>query len=316
MKPAIIPYTIIKTLSSFTNVYEARLFGWCLAKAQAAAKHYDKNLGNINVQFGLSAARVTFPARYLLQPGEKNYTHIRKAFSLSRKTIATKRGELNIIAFPEIYKAAGEIYCTFLIHQQLWYALLDFTSGYRIADLEIYMRFKSTYSSIFYILISNQQTAYNFSIDYLKQLTGTTETPAYKRGNNFMRKVVEVAKKELDAVAPWTFDYTTERKGKAIGYCNIQPHPNTTYKAQDTTPREKLLESQRVAIDERVRDYLQTSFDLTTDEMEVAERYIPRGVQPTTMIDRLSAIKETAIRQRVTNRKGYLIASLQRMARG
>ena len=316
MKPSIIPYTIIKTLSSFENVYEARLFGWCIAKAQAAAKRYDKNLGQINVQFGLSAARVTFPARYLLQPGEKNYTHIRKAFSLANKTIATKTMELNIIAFPELMKRGGELYVTFLLHQQLWYALLDFTQGYRIADLEIYMRFRSTYSAIFYLLISQQSSDYTFSIDYLKKLTGTQDRQSYSRGNNFIQKVVLVAKKELDEIAPWTFDFVTKKDGRAIGRVAISPHINNKYVPTDVTPREILLESQRIAMDEKVRDYLQYNIGFNNDELEIVERYIPRGMQPLTCIDKLSQIKETAIKNRVSNIKGYIITSLQRLSRG
>lgn len=315
MKPSIIPYTIIHALSSFENIYEARLFGWCIAKAQAAAKRYDKNLGAINVQFGLQAARVTFPARYLLAEGEKNYTPIRKAFSLARKTITTKTGELNIIAFPELLKRGGELYVTFLLHQSIWYALLDFTQGYRLADIEVYMRFRCQYSAIFYLLISQQQDTYTLSIDYLRQLTGTTQLKAYNRGNNFMRKVVQAAKDELDQIAPWTFDYATQRDGKAIGRCIITPHANTHYQAQDTTPRERLLEMQRVALDERVRDYLQDSWHMTTEEMEVAERYIRHDIPPMQLIERLAQVKETALRTQPANPKGYLINTLKRMQR-
>lgn len=312
MTPAIIPYPIIKTLSSLDNIYEARLFGWCIAKAQAAAKHYDTNLGHINIQFGLSAARVTFPARYLLQPGEKNYAHISKAFSLARKTIDTKHGQLNIIAFPELIKRGGELWFTFLLHQQLWYALLDFTAGYRIADLEVYMRFRSTYSVIFYLLISQQREDYTFSLDYLKQLTGTSGLPAYNRGNNFIAKVVDVAKRELDRDAPWTFDYVTERNGRALGRCVIRPHANATYVAHDETPRERLLEMQRVVIDERVRDYLQYNIGMLTDEMEVAERWLPRTMEPDRLICWLADVKETARRNNVSNLKGYVIGALKR----
>lgn len=315
MKPSIIPYTIIKTLSSFDNIYEARLFGWCIAKAQAAAKHYDKNLGQINIQFGLQAARVTFPARYLLTEGEKNYTGIRKAFSLARKTVSTKTGELNVIAFPELIKKGGEIYVTFMLHQSIWYALLDFSQGYRIADIEVYMRFRSQYSSIFYLLISQQKDVYTLSLDYLKQLTGTTDRPAYTRGNNFIRKVVDVAKRELDSMAPWTFDYTTQKDGKAIGRCIIQPHANEHYTQQEDTPRAKLLQMQRVALDERVRDYLTFSWDLTADELEIAERYIRRDIDPLQLIQRLHDIKDTAARTQPANKKGYLINALKRMQR-
>ena len=45
-----------------------------------------------------------------------------------------------------------------------------------------------------------------YSIEQLKEMFCVADK--YERINDFMRKVVEAAKKELDGVSPYTFEYT------------------------------------------------------------------------------------------------------------
>ena len=67
VKDSIIPYSIIGSLSKIENVYELRLFGWILAKAQSVLKLYNKNLADINLQYALDMCEITFlPALKLL----------------------------------------------------------------------------------------------------------------------------------------------------------------------------------------------------------------------------------------------------------
>ena len=56
-KAAIIPYVIIQSIAALDNIYEARLFGWVLAKAQSVLKLYNKDLAEINLQHASTALR-------------------------------------------------------------------------------------------------------------------------------------------------------------------------------------------------------------------------------------------------------------------
>ncbi|WP_264802578.1 hypothetical protein, partial [Bacillus sp. CN2] len=87
MKDAQISYIVLQSLRQLDNIYEVRLFGWVIAKAQAALKRYNKDLSHINMEHALNLVRVTLPARYLLQIGDTNYKNIPKAFTLAQKSV-------------------------------------------------------------------------------------------------------------------------------------------------------------------------------------------------------------------------------------
>jgi plasmid replication initiation protein len=72
------------------------------------------------------------------------------------------------------------------------------------------MSFKSQFSMRFYELLSNQKTPLIYSIEQLKEMFCVTDK--YERINDFIRYVVDAAKKELDEVSPYTFEYTPLKK--------------------------------------------------------------------------------------------------------
>ena len=215
MKDSIIPYAIISSLSSIDNIYEMRLFGWIIAKAQSVLKLYNKDLSDINIEHAMQLTRVTLPARYLLGIGDNNYRNVKKSFTLAKKMIEYERDgiekSLNIIAFPEYKKDGYNSIVTFVIHQELWHALLNFTKGYRLINLPTYMRLQSTYAVIMYMLVSNQKNPVTYRMDRLKQILGADQRKSYKHNGMFISKVIESAKRELDEKATVTFDYGMDR---------------------------------------------------------------------------------------------------------
>lgn len=317
MKNSIIPYVIIKSLSQLENIHEVRLFGWVLAKAQSVLKLYNKDLGDINMQHALDMQRVTMPARYLLQTGDTNYKNISKAFSLAKKTIEYEREDrrynLNIIAFPEYVKKGAHSYVTFVIHNELWHALLDFSKGYRIVSLPTYMKLKSTYSVIMYILCSQQREPITYHIETLKKTLGADTQKAYVRNANFFAKVLDAAKRELDDCSQYTFEYTANRAGRGGAYTMVTIIPTINKKAQ--RPKEdaktKHLEQQRVRLSQNVSDYLLYSFGMSPTEQENVERMIEQLGNEERQIQFLATIKEAACTRRVANPAGYLVQSLR-----
>ena len=184
---SLVPFALIESLKCLDNIYEARLFSWIIAKAQSVLKYYNKELGSINIQFALDMARVTLPAKMLLAPGDDNYKEIPKAFSLANKTVdyVSESGNvyhLNIIAFPEyIKKPNGTSYVTFVIHNQLWHAILDnFKKGYRVVNLLDIFHLTSKYSVILYYLLS-QQRQFRVGVDVLRQLLGAPDSRNKRR---------------------------------------------------------------------------------------------------------------------------------------
>lgn len=318
MKKSIVPYICIQALGCIDNIYEMRLFGLVIAKAQCVQKRYNKNLDSINLQHAMNMVRVTMPARYLLQEGDNNYRNVHKAFTLAQKTFDWEYEghvfKLNMIAFPEYHKTDRGAFITFVIHNRMWLALLDFSKGHRLIELPIYMRLRSTYSVIFYLLTVNQEKPLTFAIDTLKKYTGCDTKKAYQRNNNFIAKVIEPARAELDRLAPTTFEYALQRQGRGGPYAIVKliPTPSKHFTPPEIdTARDEALDRQRVRLTTPVTDYLADNFGMDTRTMERNEEAIARiGTEPQ-QLDFLSDIKAHCLRQNVRNKAGYLVRSLQ-----
>lgn len=319
MKDSIIPYIIVKTLSKIDNIYEMRLFGYIFAKAQSVMKLYNKDLSAINLQHAMNLTRVTMPARYLLQMGDTNYRHIHKAFELATKHVDYERGgweaKLNIIAFPEFQKQGRNSMITFVIHNDLWHALLDLSKGYRLINLPTYMKLKSTYSVIMYLLISQQNKPMEYQTDTLKRLTGADTNKAYERTNNFITKVVKSAQKELNEVSPYTFTFETKRSGRGgvISKITITPMKNPDFKIpEQTDQRTKDLERQRIRLHPEVVAYLEHNCGVDAAGIESIEGAISQMGDYDVQIRRIAEFKDMARRNGITNVAGYVVNAIKK----
>lgn len=318
MKDSIIPYLIIRTLAKIDNIFEMRLFGYIFAKAQSVMKVYNKDLSGINLQHAMNLTRVTLPARYLLQIGDNNYQHIERAFELASKWVDYERDgwkvKLNIIAFPEFQMSGRNKLITFVIHNDLWHALLDLSKGYRLINLPTYMKLKSTYSVIMYLLISQQKKAIEYKTDTLKHLTGADKNKAYERTNNFLNKVVKMAKKELDEVSPFTFEYLCKRTGRGgtITSITLTPIKNPNYKIpEQPDPRELDLNKQRIRLHPEVVAYLEHNIGMDAKGIESVEGILAQMGNYDTQIRKIGEFKEVALRHKITNLAGYVMNAIK-----
>lgn len=315
---SIIPYEIIATITQFDNIYETRLFGWCLAKAQSVLKLYNKDLREINLQLALDVTRITLPAKLLLNPGDKNYSNINKAFTLRSKTIDyTKDGKqmyLTIIAFPEIFKQDdGRLYVTFLLHREVWRALLDFSHGHRLFNLATYIRLTSKYAVIMYLLCSQQDTKpRSYGMTRLRHILGCDNLKGYDRGNNFVQKVLAPARAELIAKAPYYFDYSLTKTGRSnkITEVIIIPQANAQYTQTDDSTR-KAVTSLRSRLDKDVRVYCETTFSIRPKPLEKLEPLILALGDKDAQMSKLADIKTQINIRRVKNPAGYFTRALK-----
>ena len=312
----LIPYTIVKSLAMLDNIYETRLFGWVLAKAQSVLKLYNKDLSTINIEHAMNLTRVTIPARLLLGDGDKNYSQVTKAFSLAEKRIEFTKDNtlyhLNIIAFPELRKDGRKSIVTFVIHQQLWHALLDFSKGYRLFNLQVFMTLQSKYSIIMYLLITQQSQAKNYGIDALRQLLGCDGQKAYERGANFFARVLDPARAELKSKAPWYFEYSAAKEGRQHRYTSVIVTPvlNDKFVLEPNEAAKKATEL-RARIDEEVSRYVIEKFGLDGKALETIEPYLMRIGGKDQQLTRLDEIRLKTASSRVKNPAGYLVRALQ-----
>lgn len=314
-KNAMIPYLMIKVLGSFSNIYEARLFAWILAKAQCAAKKYDYNIKAINVQFALDMVQISIPVRYILPPNDHSYKNVHKADSLANKTIQYSRDnvdyQLNIMAFPYVKRIGRESYYICTIHNSLWIALLDFSKGFRVVKMSAFLSLKNPASMILYLLISNQNDVKYYTCSELRTLMGATAT-SYKLIHNFRRRVLEPARDELTEKAPYTCEFRYMRgngRGGATTTIVIKPIANDNYKQSDS----RLLETvnaQRLRVDGDIQYYLQQSLGLTAREIERVEPLIAEIGDKDTIMDKLTRVRETTRLRPVKNMAAYVCTVL------
>lgn len=316
---SILPYSIIATVTQLDNIYETRLFGWVLAKAQAVLKLYNKDLKDINIQHALGLTRVTLPGRYILNPGDKNYKNIDKAFGLALKKIDYTRDNhdyhLNIIAFPEVVRTEdGRINVTFVVHHEVWHALLDFSRGHRTFSLPTYIRLTTKYSVIMYLIVSHQIGPRNYSVKALRRTLGCDGQRSYDRGSNFVARVLDPAREELLAKAPYYFDYSCNKTGRSHGITEIIiiPQLNSQYKPISDNLA-ATSDKMRLRLDDKVRDYCMYNFGIKARPLERIEQKIISIGDATAQLAWLSRLKDNCILRRVRNRQGYLTRSAKNL---
>lgn len=313
---SLVPYALIESLRHVDNIYEARLFSWILAKAQSVLKFYNKDLGSVNLQFALNMARVTLPARMLLAPGDDNYKDIPKAFGLANKTVdyTAESGNvyhLNIIAFPEYIKQPnGKSFVTFVIHNQLWHAILDnFEKGYRIVNLLDIFHLTSKYSVVLYFLLS-QQKEYTISVSKLREFMGASSS--YEKWNNFENRIIKSAIKDIHAHTNCRIEYVKEvseaSRGKPVKNLTFLFH---THKNDADPDRQSQIQLLRSTLDDTIKQELERMYGIQPSDIGRFEPMLQQLGDTQLQLQFLDRVGEVVRRKRVANKAGYLYKSLQ-----
>lgn len=186
----------------------------------------------------------------------------------------------------------------------IWEAMmLHFEKGFRKYQLATAMNFNSVYTMRLYELISGQQTALTFPIAYLKTMLGVEGK--YSRFHDFKKRVLDVAKAELDAKADFGFDFITTKN-------NIKLLPYPIQRESDEALETKRL-LRRTALswdlaDETVRYLLSMGF--TRNEIK-NNREVFKQAQHC-LDDILVTLAELKAKSRVKeNPKGWIIQALR-----
>lgn len=319
MHQALVPLQVGKILSCCSNIYELRIVGWVIAKAQSVLKLYNRDLRDINMQFALNVAEVVVPARYLMNEKDTEYRSVKQGFSLARKTVTYKRddmeAELNIISNPALFRKGKTAYVRFYIARELWMILLDFAKGYRLINLITYLRLTSQYSVKLYLLISQQRARRYLTKEELMAIVGAADVDSFQRGNNFTARVLKQAQNDLTKYSPTSFDFEPFKEGRGgriVGYF-ITPKPNKPTELGANKTLEARVESMRSRLDERVKDYIILNFDANEKDCEAVEGLLEQMGDAARQLEVLEQVRHTAAKYGVGNRMGYLVGALRKM---
>lgn len=201
------------------NVYEKRVIYNLvrLAQSQIEGIKLSESLYRIDHAYK-DYVLVELPiSDFLTDDGDKNHSRIKAALkSLHQKTFTYQEdgmwGCFSIIANPRIKLRSSKV--SFIVDAKVWDVLLDFSRGFSRYDLQIAFTLESSYSMRFYELMAGQKEPIAYSIEALRKEFQLEDK--YRLTKDFIKRVVESAKNELDLKSPVTFTYRPLKDGRKI----------------------------------------------------------------------------------------------------
>lgn len=297
------------------SVYEKRILYRLIELFQSLTKgeklnhkvHLTKDLFDVSV--------VTMPiAMFLNGEEDKNHSRVKEAIrSLENKKFEYEDDKtweiIRIISEPKLDKYKEN--ATFRINPKVVQAFLDFSKGFSKYELATAMQFESVYAMRFYELLSGQKTPITYSIENLKIMFQIQDK--YAKVNDFFRKVIEPAKKELDAKSPYSFEYTPIKTGRKITAIKFYP----VYQPQNRDNRieaKKLQKSTSLSwdLDRLTITYLKENYLFSEDEIQ-NNRDLFITAQNSSTFDLLYFLSEQKVNARnKANPKGWIINAIKK----
>lgn len=305
---------ILTTAKYDFSVYEKRLIYQLVDMAQCEieglsfrnnCKKISHTLwGNVVLEVPISAM--------LANEDDKNHKLAKEALtSLSQKYLiyedAKTWEKINIIVLPKIDKFKSTF--TFTLDPKIWECMLDFSKGFRKYELLTAMEFSSVYSMRFYELLSGQKYPLTYTVAQLKEMFQIEGK--YNETKDFIRRVVEPAKKELDEKSPYSFTFSPIKAGKKITALKFFPvyHPEHRDAELETNELKKRI-SPAWDLSKNVIDYLKTAFAFETKEIKQQIELFKEAQSKIDFIQFMSVVKPKA--NRANNPKGYLINAIKK----
>lgn len=296
------------------DVYEKRILYRLVELCQGALIGQKLN-HKISINTDLWGDRdVKLPISCFLN-GEADNNHARVKSSLLR--LNEKKFEyedskvwklIRLIEQPKINKY--DEFVEFKIHNEIYQAILDFSKGFRKFELATAMEFESVYSMRFYELFSGNKSPIIYRIEQLKIMFKIENK--YKNVNDFVKKVIEPAKRELDKSSPYSFEFQPLKEGRKITQIKFYP----IYHPQNRDPRleEENLKKQvspSWELDRMVINYLKQNYAFDTKEIQNNIDIFKQADKELDLMLELSNLRVKA--NKAIKPKGYVINALKKM---
>lgn len=243
-------------------------------------------------------------------PGEsKNYSRMKDAFrSLNEKKFEYEDDKLwEIIRIVEKPKIENREKVRFELNAKIVDCFLNFTKGYRKFELETAFSFSSVYAMRFYELFSGQKKPITYTIENLKKMFVIEDK--YPRNPDFIKRVIEPAKKELDEKSPYSFEYKVNKIGPQFHSINFYPVA-TLNKREQNFEVDAVLKKEYISniLDRHERDYL-FKFGFTERQLKNNMTLILQAKKELDLVYELSLLIG-AVRTK-NNPQGYVISTLK-----
>ena len=210
---------IVTTAMYDFNVYEKRvLYNLVkLAQSQLEGIKLADNLYKIDHHYQ-DFLRIELPVSdFLLDSDDKNHSRIKEALkTLHQKTFTYLDEDVwecfSIIANPKIELRSSKV--SFIVNSKVWDVLLNFTKGFSRYSIDVAFSLESPYAMRFYEMMAGQESPITYTLEALRgefKLEGK-----YSQTSDFIKYVVESARRELDEKSPVSFTYQPLKDGRKI----------------------------------------------------------------------------------------------------
>ena len=170
--------------------------------------------------------RIDIVVKDLLTEGSKHYEDVKEAvLSLQKRTMeyydSTKR---TWYATPIIYNASmkqGSGVITFYVASAVFRCILDFTKGFSRYNLEKALQLPSPYAVRMYALMASQTHPITLKVEELYKTFDVVGK--YSQTSDFIKKIIDTAKANLDSLGMSSFTYSTVRSGRRISAITFTP---------------------------------------------------------------------------------------------
>ena len=205
------------------NLYQKRMM---LAVVSAAQSKIDGVRHIAGQRFKIEEGEfpiISVPIDLILQDDDSsNIFAVRKAAKdFIGRVIEYQAADGSWVVFSPIITATIPRYGSVVqlqVHKLFWEAILDYRSGYRKLDVKRAIALKSVYAIRFYELFSGKTEPIIYPVAKLKEMFAIKDK--YKQINDFVRKVIEPAKRELMRQHPIASTLNLSRMGEKSSHSN------------------------------------------------------------------------------------------------
>lgn len=309
----IIQSYIMTTAKYDFSVYEKRILYRIIELTQ-------KHLEGQKLNKGYKIEKTLFDDRIISIPisaflngeDDKNHYQVKKALtSLRNKTFEYEDDKIwkliGVIEKPRFEKY--DTVATFEIQPEVYDAVLNFSKGFRKYELKTAMEFESTYAMRFYELFSGQKRPITYNIETLKEMFQIVDK--YDRINDFAKRVLDVAKRELDKKSPYSFEYRYEKTGRKVTAITFIPY-EIPENRDERLEEENLIKQTSPAwtLDKTVLFYLKEQYLFTTKEIQTHQKLLQYASEHIDLLEMLANSRRLVEDKK--NPKGYLIGIIKK----
>lgn len=314
---------IFSTVRHDFGIYSERLLLRLVELAQREIKGLDfkggTSIGKVTVgEWG--DAEIVIPVKDILSGEEdKNYSKAKTAVrSLMGKFLEyedeQKYRATSILNDVDVDKISGKMIIR--VNRNIWNAMLDFSKGFRKYELETAVKLRGKYSLRIYKLVSKQNTPISYSIADLRKMWGLTDK--YKKVDDFVKNTIESAKKELDSVSPYSFDYALTsakssdlnkgRKGRPA-ITSVTFFPKHRLQNESTDAVRKMVDMSML-LDKELYNNLLYKFDFDYNGIKANVSLLDVASREFDLLSFLDHIAPAALR--AENPQGYVINAIRK----